>query len=185
MYDQYEEYETIGMKIAFVLMLFSLLMDIFDFPPLFTLQRNVLSQEKQFEVWTTILEKSGNFKFKLKDKIFENVKLRRKMSEELFIALGEYLIRKKMGKWMDEVFLFYKKSISDWGTQIYEIALNNGKINSIESIFSLKSDNEDLKTVPIEIIHSALIYLETCNKCELIFENESTNLDKCGVKFFH
>lgn len=162
-------------------------MDLFDFPPLFTLQPNLATRSKQLVVWQRILEQHSGHYFDSSMECFQNPGINRRIEDSLFHELGVYLHKEGLGEWDNTSrILFYKKPISVWGTLIHELGVKNGNIGTVESVVSLR--NEDLlKSVPLPLIFKALKYLQTKGKCEvfsLTADHHKLLPETSGVKFF-
>ncbi len=75
------------------------------------------------------------------------------------------------------------RSIFDWANLIYKWAVENGKLNSVETVFSLQNgeDYDVAVRCPTELLLWALELLEKEKKCEVFRSGESS---EHGVKFF-
>ena len=168
-----------------------------DFPPFYTLQLNAATRSKQFGLWADLLrEKHSDFVLELssssKPPIFVNKALGRELDPDFIRALCTNMIDNGLGEWLtvNARFLLYKRPIVDWAAAIHAWANKTGKINSIESAFSVihgdESKGEAFHEIPNEIALHALRALEAQGKCELIFRSPQAASDimACGVKFF-
>ena len=168
-------------------------MELIDFPPFYTLQLNPATRAKQFEAWSSVLRTSlPGFVINIDeqdDPVFINKKISRSLSTEGKIELCSYLKDHALGYWLtpDSKFLFYRIPVEDWATAIHTWADKSGKINSIESVFSVingdESKGEVFHGIPSEIALNAFRALEGRGKCELTFR-EPNDMMSCGVKFF-
>jgi len=121
--------------------------------------------------------------------LFKNESVQRQLDSEFVLTLCEYLCERKLGEWLVDKsrFLFYRFPIPVWGDKIHEWAVKSGKINSIESAYSVihgdDSEREEFHSIPHEIFLHALRYLQSKAKCELV--GQGSDLGQLGVKFFH
>jgi ESCRT-II complex subunit VPS25 len=167
-------------------------MELIDFPPFYTLQLNPSTRAKQLDAWISVLrETHPGFIINVADRepVFLNSKINRELSFDAQIVLCNYIRDQGLGEWISEnsKFLFYKKSPSDWGIAIHSWADKTGKLNSIESAFSIihgdDSKGEIFHGIPNEIALRGFKALEAKAKCELTFR-ETSDIMTCGVKFF-
>ena len=160
--------------------------DVYDFPPLFTLQPNLNSRKKQFGLGVGILQTTAaaQYLFFETSEIFHNARLGRRMEPALFLAFGDHLVSEKLGEWKSKgsMLLFYHKPLSDWATIVHDWATKWGKLNGVESLLSLRAEPE-FREVPPELLLRAVETLEKMGKCEVFFQEVRT-VETCGVKFF-
>lgn len=165
-----------------------------DFPPFYTLQLNPATRQKQLSLWSEIIGDSlPGFQVSLTDRLelFRNKSIGRELDSAFLTALCEYLVAEGLAEWLPgkQSVLAYKRSIPQWAALVHAWAVAYGKVNSIESAFSIAagddSKDQPFHGIPNAIILRALKELESQKKCELIFQSEiESDIMTCGVKFF-
>lgn len=169
--------------------------DFYNLPPFFTLQPNLASRAKQLAMWTDILvrtsEQSKKYEISLADPIFENKSIQRRVSQELFDALLEDMVKHGRGDKMAgggvRVYTFTKRELAD---MLFAWATAFGRLGGIETVFALHSgedtEREKFHGLPSEMIVAALKLLEEEGRCEVFGEGEfdEDGEDQTGVKFF-
>ena len=173
-------------------------MSLENFPPLYTyvsiftcrhislyhrLQLNPTTRTKQFIQWIAILGdklQSNEFTLSTSSSIFSNSSINRSLSTEYIEALFQYLISQNLGELIAPGKIWnFRKPLSDWADLVHAWAVSSGKVNSVESVFSISNDSrgEPFYEMPLDILTKVLGTLESRNKCELMNGG-------AGVKFF-
>lgn len=152
------------------------------------------------EIWGNILkERFTEFTIDMggiKSEVFINRRIGRELDPDFMVALCDSIQRANMGCWLSSErstgqFLLYKRPLSEWVGLIHGWAIRFGKINSIESAYSLihgdDTRGELFHSIPDSLALKALQEMEAIGKCELVFLTPDNRIDitTCGVKFFH
>ena len=124
----------------------------YQLPPFFTVQPNVDSRAKQFEIWCQLITDYCIHKkfheLSVKDGLFENEAIKRKLAPQDITQIGDYVVKQSLGCWQDAsktTLIVYHKKDSEWANDIYRWANENGKLNSVETIFSIYQGEENSK----------------------------------------
>ena len=161
------------------------------------LQSNAVTKAKQLDLWVQLMQdRFSGFYISLTEpySLFKNAEIKRELNESFISALCEHLRDRKLGDWLSReeksIFLFYRFPIGTWAEKVHAWAVKTGKINSIESAYSIvhgnDSSGEVFAEIPHEILINALKALELQGKCELVMSYRGeTDITKIGVKFFH
>lgn len=156
---------------------------------------------RQLSTWAEILQTHlVGFVVNLngeKNEVFVNTKINREADIEFIKAICENLEHMNMGCWVFKdghssggTFLVYKRKLEDWAMLFHEWAVRTGKINSIESTYSVingeDSRSEPFHGIPDLLALKALRTLEAMGKCELSFRAPDVKDDimSSGIKFF-
>ena len=146
------------------------------------------------EIWSTILERPDAEYFisttTPDNMLFTNKTIDRQLSPSFIVELCKFLAAEGLGEWMTPQtrFISYKRSLADWGAVLHEWAVRTGKLNSVESVFSVVSGDdskgEPFHDIPVEIVFKALKTLQASGKCEVVLLGDKEDVGTAGVKFF-
>jgi ESCRT-II complex subunit VPS25 len=165
-----------------------------DFPPLYTLQLNPATRQKQLSIWAGVIRDSlPGFSIQVSERpgVFSNKTIGRELDPAFITALCEYLVAEGLAEWTvpKQTVLVFKRPLTEWASAIHSWAVACGKTSSVESAFSIvagdDSKGQAFHGIPNELMLKALQELESQHKCELIFRGDVQNdIMSCGVKFF-
>ncbi|TKR96208.1 hypothetical protein L596_010261 [Steinernema carpocapsae] len=168
---------------------------LYDFPPFFTLQPNLISRDKQLEAWSRLIRDYCEFHkiFTLdvleasNSELFSNPKLNRKLDSAGVSAVFEYLEHKQLVDWLDKQktrCLIHWKRPSEWGDLIYGWASNSGQLNTVCTLYEITqgedTSSEEFYGIEKEALLRALEELKLQRRAELI----NIGSEHEGVKFF-
>ena len=158
----------------------------------FRLQLHAGTRAKQLEIWERIMkERFSGYFISMNEppfyRVFRNESIKRELDSQFALTVCEHLRERKLGEWQvaNSKFLFYRFPIPDWGEKIHAWSVRIGKINSIESAYSIvhgDDSEEEFRDLPNEIFLHALKWLESAGKCDLV--GEHGDISSLGVKFF-
>lgn len=168
----------------------------YNYPPYFTLQPVLDTQEKQKELWRELILKYCRFHkvFVLccdtEDELplFNNKQINRRLTREAKeVFLGD-LVKRGRGMWLDKgqrYCLVLWKTLEDWADTIYELAVGYGLTDDVVILDELSNGDEvagtELQGVHREVLLRALKLLEGRGKAKLF---RGATPEEEGVKFF-
>ncbi len=162
------------------------------FPPFYTIQPNLQTREKQLQIWKEHIcqscQSSSTYFISIANTIFSNTAINRRISSEGFKVIGDYMVINASGVWVDPgnktKLLVLWRTIPEWSAVVYNWAVAHGKLNSVETVYSLHSGDDvrgtELENIPTEILNLALSFLQSQHKC-VVFKGNTSEDD--GVKF--
>lgn len=121
--------------------------------------------------------------------IFKNDSINRNANNEFIIKIYEYLIKLKLGEWIDlnnknYGILIYWYPIEEWSRILYDWIDNTGQQNKILTIYEIRkgnlSINQEFYNLNYHLIIKILNNLVKQGKAT-IMKDENNNI--CGVKF--
>jgi ESCRT-II complex subunit VPS25 len=120
--------------------------------------------------------------------IFNNAKINRKLSAEQVRFFLDYLATQGNVEWKDKAktacFVFFKTP-AQWGALIYQWALDQGKANTVCTVFEIQqgedAEGQEFFNIDSETLMKALKQLEKEGKAQIFAGSSADNL---GVKFF-
>ncbi|KAG8226091.1 hypothetical protein J437_LFUL006398 [Ladona fulva] len=162
----------------------------YDFPPFFTIQPHLETQNKQIKAWQSlILDYFKNTKSYVLDvresqnsPLFNNAKINRILFD-IFHEFAEPLFICKSGlSFYNNRWYIYWHTPEEWGSMIYEWIQSNGMVNTVCTLYELVSgDNtvgEEFYGLDVDLLLKALRTLEHKKKAEIIMFDGNE-----GVKF--
>eukprot|EP00744_Colponema_vietnamica_P017991 GILI01025354.1.p1 GENE.GILI01025354.1~~GILI01025354.1.p1 ORF type:complete len:202 (+),score=35.54 GILI01025354.1:73-606(+) len=170
--------------------------DFYQMPPFFTVQPVLSTREKQLQLWgelvlsftlhhklyTLVVDEAAN------SPLFNNSQIQRRLNVEGIRAVIDHLVSQGRAEWESaekKRCLVYWRPLEEWANLLYKWVCDSGKVNSVETVFSLREGDETQGTefhgIPSEIFSGLLRVLERRGKAQ-VFKGTSTDED--GVKFF-
>lgn len=166
----------------------------YDFPPFFTLQRTLVTREKQLETWASlVIDYTQHNKIYTIDvaevansELFYNQKLNRRLSSEGIRAVFEYLEQKKHIEWLDvgktRCHIYWRRP-DEWAALIYTWAVSNGLLNTPCTLYEIAHGDDTVQEsfygLEKDVLVKALRSLELQRRAQLM--NIGTESE--GVKF--
>ncbi|XP_041495025.1 vacuolar protein-sorting-associated protein 25-like [Microtus oregoni] len=165
----------------------------YRFPPFFTLQLNVDTQQKQLAAWCSLVlsfchlhKQSSMMVMEAQESPLFNVKLQRKLPVESIQIVLEELRKKGNLEWLYKnktSFLIMWRRPEERGKLIYQWVSRSGQNNSVFTLYELTSgedtEDEEFHGQGEATLLRALQALQQEHKAEII-----TISDGRGVKFF-
>ena len=81
----------------------------------------------------------------MKDGVFGNDQVNRRLSPAEIQQVGDYVYQQSLGMWQDDsksVLIVFHKKDSEWAAEIYKWASDMQRLNSVETIFSIYQGEE-------------------------------------------
>jgi ESCRT-II complex subunit VPS25 len=167
--------------------------EFYSFPPFFTIQPVLATQEKQLALWRDLILRYHT-QHKLKTLVvhecplWKNDKIGRRLGSDAIREVMQDLVDHGNGEWLDDAKtqcrILWRKP-EELATDIYEWATASGNIGSVCTLYELHS-GEDINGMSFEgldeeLLRRALAILEDEGKCT-IFKGDTSEED--GIKFF-
>jgi len=162
------------------------------FPPMFTLQTNPITQEKQLQLWKHLIlayHSKRNLHHFVPDnfELFENSHIKRRLGTDGRAAIISYLLQHGHAEWDDEIQtrmrVILKKPETIAG-EIYSWSQSQGIAGTIYTIYELSSGDEHQNTTfygtELSSFKTALEILQEQGKCALL---DANTVQEIGVKF--
>ncbi|EFA78377.1 vacuolar protein sorting 25 [Heterostelium album PN500] len=165
--------------------------------PFFTLQPILNTQKKQLQMWQELIlsytryhkiyELDINEYIKRGSELFNNEKIKRKLSQETIVAIFNEIVDSGYGEWLDKdksrALVWWRKP-DEWASIIYQWVVDSGQTDSILTVWEIQkgddTKNLEFHEINTNILMKALKSLEKQGKAQ-IFSGSENNL---GVKFF-
>ena len=97
------------------------------------------------ELWLCSITRwmgKGPVTFDLSHQIFENKSIDRKVSTELFKAIGDHVVKRERGIWLDSRLCVSPMSLSHLGDEVIRWATDNSALDTVETLFHISSTSE-------------------------------------------
>ena len=160
-----------------------------SWPPFYTLQPNLDTQSQQLALWSqAVLEFSKSNRvfiatFETFSPIFRNQDLNRFLTEEFQEKIFLFMKKQKLITNEGLSMLVFWQKPETWAENIYQWAVNSGRIGSVETVEGLVSGdettNEEFYGMPVNFALNVLKTLEKTRKAEVFQVGEGF-----AVKFF-
>ncbi|KAM9772866.1 vacuolar protein-sorting-associated protein 25 [Syngnathus typhle] len=166
----------------------------YNFPPFFTLQPNVDTRQKQLAAWCSLaLAYYRHQKLYTLDvmeaqesPVFNNRKIKRKLSVEAIQVVFEELRKKGNLEWMDKnksrCLVMWRRP-EEWGKLMYNWVSKSGMNNTVFTLFELANgddtEGEEFHGLEEWMLLRSLQALQTEGKAEIFSMDDGK-----GVKFF-
>jgi ESCRT-II complex subunit VPS25 len=171
--------------------------ELWRFPPMFTIQRNVEVRERQLGVWEEIILSYHRVRQQYlinmtSDDVpyFVNKAIDRALSKhDIEIVLG-HLVETGHGEWLDDPvrsqFLVMWDTAQQVSNEIYAWAQDTGKVGEIYTVYDIHSEDDSVGRgfhgAHPRIIVKALAKLQEGGKAK-IYRDDGKSVDEWGVKF--
>lgn len=166
----------------------------YEFPPFFTLQKTLITREKQLEAWSQLVIDYCEF-YKIytiniadisNSELFVNSVLNRKLPADGIRAVFEFLEHKRHIDWLDKYknrCHIYWRRPEEWATLIYGWAVSNGLLNTPCTLYEITQGDdvtqESFYGLDKDVLLKALRILVDQRRAQLL--NIGTEAE--GVKF--
>ncbi|XP_046397151.1 vacuolar protein-sorting-associated protein 25 isoform X2 [Ischnura elegans] len=165
----------------------------YDFPPFFTIQPHLETQNKQISAWQSLIlcffKNNKSYILDIREAqnspLFNNSKINRKLPQDGILKILEHLHKSGHAEPCDKSknrWFIYWHTLDEWASMIYDWAQGNGMINTVCTLYELVSGdntvNEEFYGLDMGILMKALRTLEMQKKAEIIMFDDNE-----GVKF--
>eukprot|EP00916_Digyalum_oweni_P014255 GHVL01023406.1.p1 GENE.GHVL01023406.1~~GHVL01023406.1.p1 ORF type:complete len:167 (-),score=29.00 GHVL01023406.1:143-643(-) len=159
----------------------------YNFPPFFTIQPNLVTREKQLQIWENFIlnffKEKRLFYMDEKCEIFKNEKISRRLDQAAIKTVMNHLIKSGKAKQLTEMkTLIFWRSLEEWSNLVESWAKATGR--SVETVWSMTNGREAKDTefhgIPHELMMNILDNLAKSGKVVVI---NNTNEKEVGVKF--
>lgn len=158
-------------------------------PPFYTLQPNLDTQAQQLALWSQVFldfAKANRLfvaTFESFNQVSRNSEINRSLSEEMKENVFKYMKKQKLVASEGLSLLVFWQKPETWAENIYQWAVNTGRIGSVETIEGLVSGDEtvqeDFYGMPVNFALHVIKTLEKTRKVEMFQVG-----DGFAVKFF-
>jgi ESCRT-II complex subunit VPS25 len=165
---------------------------LYNFPPMFTIQPVEQTRLKQMESWRDILIKWVKHTKKAsidvnKCEIFENTAINRKLSEKDRVEVLDYLVGKGNGDWVDDTksrCLVFWNSLGEWAKLVYDWASTYGQVGNVFTLYDLvegeETEGAEFHGLDKHVFYRVIAALQERGLCQVY---ASSNMEETGVKF--
>ena len=169
--------------------------ELWQFPPMFTIQRQVEVRERQLGVWEEIIL---SFHRRRREYVlevasapyFSNKGINRALNKDERNIVLDHMVETGHGEWLDEPvrsqFLVMWDTAQQISNEIYSWAQDTGKVGEIFTVYDIHSEDDSVgrgfhHAHPRAIV-KALARLQENGKAK-IYRDEGKSVDEWGVKF--
>ena len=165
---------------------------LYNFPPMFTIQPVEQTRQKQLDSWCDIIVKwvkhmNASVIDVNKCEIFENTAINRKLSEKDRVEILNYMVSKGNGDWVDETksrCLVFWYSLDEWAKLVYDWATTYGQVGNVFTLYDLVEGEETVGSefhgLDKHVFYRVIAALQKRGMCQVF---ASSNLEETGVKF--
>ena len=168
---------------------------IYDYPPLFTLQPNLDTRQKQIDTWISILlnyaQENKRTTWTLSSEgVFTNPKISRSLDSSFILLLYHELVKRNLAEWKKDsknsVLFLYYKTPDEWATILYQYIIDTGQTNSVLTLFELLQGddtlNQEFHGLDSDFFKSKILdVLVKSGKATLLSASDENEI---GIKFF-
>ena len=171
--------------------------ELWRFPPMFTIQRNIDVRERQLGVWAEIILAYHRARREYVLDVagggapyFANVAIDRSLSKQDIETVLGHLVETGHGEWLDEPgrsqFLVMWDTAQEVSNDIYAWAQNTGKVGEVYTVYDIHSEDDSagygFHGAHPRAIVKALAKLQEGGKAK-IYRDDGKAVDEWGVKF--